>query len=47
MAKETATENGLPKGCRWDDLVALEGDVILASHRAALERLGSRAPRAG
>jgi type I restriction enzyme M protein len=43
MAKETGTEKGLPKGCRWDDLVALEGDAILASYRDALERLGTRA----
>lgn len=42
MAKETGTEKVLPKGCRWDELAAKEGNALLTSYRNALEYLGTR-----
>ncbi len=41
MAKETEVESRLPKGCRWDDLLALPpGDEQLDSYKWMLARLG-------
>lgn len=40
--KETEQESLLPKGCRWDDLLALDGGVDrLAFYRALLVHLGN------
>ena len=42
MAKETDTEDQLPKGYRWDDLTAKDGVDQLAFYRALLVHLGTK-----
>jgi len=42
MAKETETENQLPDGYRWDDLVKEEGVDQLTFYRLMLVELGSK-----
>jgi len=41
MAKETGTEEQLPKGYRWDDLVKKEGTDLLEFYKVLLIHLGS------
>ncbi|WP_437563103.1 N-6 DNA methylase [Sorangium sp. So ce542] len=43
MAKETGTEDQLPKGYRWDDLSAKTGVGLLTFYRATLLHLGTEA----
>lgn len=42
MAKETETEDQIPKGHRWDDLERMSGLDRLESYRLTLVHLGSR-----
>lgn len=42
MMQETGQEDRLPPGCRWSDLVPLDGPALLARYREALLRLGER-----
>ncbi len=42
MMQETETEDQLPEGYRWGDLVSLDGVEQLAFYRAALLHLGSQ-----
>ncbi len=43
IAKETSTEELLPKDCRWDDLVSYKGDNLLGYYQEMLTRLGNKA----
>ena len=43
IAKETGTEELLPKGCRWDDLISYNDDNLLGYYREMLTRLGNKA----
>lgn len=43
IAKETGTENLLPEGYRWDNLVLYKGDNLLGEYRILLTHLGSEA----
>ncbi|MBI2391025.1 MAG: N-6 DNA methylase [Deltaproteobacteria bacterium] len=47
MAKETETESQLPKGYRWNDVVAEDGEELLKFYRRLLLHLGTeaRSPR--
>jgi type I restriction enzyme M protein len=42
MAKETETEQQIPKGYRWDDLTKKDGVELLAFYRKLLTDLGSK-----
>jgi type I restriction enzyme M protein len=41
MLQETGRENVLPKGYRWGDLTAREGEALLTHYRALLLKLGT------
>lgn len=43
IAKETGTEELLPKGYRWDDLLSYGGDNLLGQYQITLTHLGSDA----
>jgi type I restriction enzyme M protein len=47
MAKETGTEQQLPKGYRWADLEAMEGIDLLVFYRQLLLHLGTDTGRGG
>lgn len=41
MAQETKTENQIPEGCRWADLVGKDGPHLIKYYRQILVRLGT------
>ena len=43
IAKETNTEELLPKDCRWDGLTSYDGEDLLGYYREMLTRLGNKA----
>ena len=43
IAKETSTEELLPKDCRWNDLTSYNGDSLLGYYQELLTHLGNRA----
>jgi type I restriction enzyme M protein len=46
MAKETEAEKDLPKGYRWDDVVARDGEDLLKFYKQLLLHLGTEAKNA-
>src|SRR6187402_2384039 len=47
MAKETETEDQIPKGYRWDELAKHEGTELLNFYKKLLIDLGTKESRVG